>query len=165
MAQTPEEKRAYNRARYRREKEKILAQQKERYAEKREEIISQNQAYYRANKDKIVERAKQHYADNREVKKAQVAARLLAAKVKAVMLLGGKCQICGYDEHPAALQFHHRDPSAKVFSITTNHLASPKKVPWDMVLEEIAKCDLLCSNCHAVHHSVWQLEGVWPVPG
>lgn len=29
-------------------------------------------------------------------------------KLKAVALLGGKCKRCGYDKHPAALQFHHK---------------------------------------------------------
>ncbi|HEY8002494.1 MAG TPA: helix-turn-helix domain-containing protein [Solirubrobacterales bacterium] len=29
---------------------------------------------------------------------------------------GGRCVRCGFDEHPAALQFHHLDPSEKEFS-------------------------------------------------
>lgn len=63
------------------------------------------------------------------------------------LLMG--CQECGYDKHPRALEFHHRDPSTKSFDIasgaTTHGLLS--------VLNEVDKCDVLCANCHAIHES------------
>jgi transposase len=68
-------------------------------------------------------------------------------KVKAMLVeeAGGRCTLCGYDRHVGALHFHHRDPSEKVFSMAQNGgtraLAKAR--------EEVAKCVLLCANCHA----------------
>ena len=56
------------------------------------------------------------------------------------------CEICGYDEHSCALQFDHIDPSTKLFNV-----ARGRDYPWKVFLAEIAKCRVLCANCHAVH--------------
>ena len=56
------------------------------------------------------------------------------------------CEICGYKEHACALQFDHIDPSQKLFNI-----ARGRDYPWKIFLAEIAKCRVLCANCHAVH--------------
>jgi len=67
-----------------------------------------------------------------------------------VSLLGGKCMVCGYSKSLAALHFHHvRD---KKFLIS-----SSKTRAWNLVLEELRKCILLCANCHAEVH-VGQLD-------
>lgn len=57
------------------------------------------------------------------------------------------CAECGFNAHPAALQFHHRDPEQKLLGVAT--LANKA---WERVEEEIAKCDVLCANCHSIHH-------------
>lgn len=57
------------------------------------------------------------------------------------------CEICGED-HPATIDFHHSDPSKKDFTIS-------KKFAWygkSKILEEIKKCQILCSNCHRKLH-------------
>jgi len=41
-----------------------------------------------------------------------------AFKAKCVAYKGGRCEICGYNKCIAALQFHHKDPSAKEFVIS-----------------------------------------------
>ena len=56
------------------------------------------------------------------------------------------CVECGYDEHHSALQFHHRNPIEKVFN-----LARCENFTWQMIQKEVEKCDVLCSNCHAIH--------------
>lgn len=58
------------------------------------------------------------------------------------------CERCG-EAHPAGLQFHHRDRSSKVASIGT--LAS-SGLSASRLLDEIAKCEVLCANCHAKEH-------------
>lgn len=103
-------------------------------------------------------RARNAYHDNRTTHHKRVALAQTNAKLKAMAILGGKCQRCPED-HPAALQFHHRDPSTKLFSVSTKTLAMAKKYPWDMIEAEVAKCDLLCANCHAKLHSVLVNEG------
>jgi hypothetical protein len=57
-----------------------------------------------------------------------------------------KCEICNFS-HPAALDFHHIDPTQKKFTI------SPNKHNKKEVLEEIKKCRVLCSNCHRIEHA------------
>jgi transposase-like protein len=73
-----------------------------------------------------------------------VSERRRRLKVQLVEEAGGACVICGYDRHPAALQFHHLDPTAKSFEISgqgvTRALAAARA--------EANKCVLLCANCH-----------------
>lgn len=63
--------------------------------------------------------------------------------------LKSKCARCG-EEHPACLDFHHRDPKTKLFGIS--HAVSHHGYGWDRILSEIEKCDLLCANCHRIEH-------------
>ena len=55
------------------------------------------------------------------------------------------CVDCGYAENPAALEMDHRDPSLKKFQIAT-------MVTYDreILLAELAKCDVRCANCHRI---------------
>jgi hypothetical protein len=51
--------------------------------------------------------------------------------------------LCGYSRCDRALEFHHLDPKAKQFQITS-HTRSLARLRV-----EAGKCVLLCSNCHA----------------
>ncbi len=42
------------------------------------------------------------------------------------------------------MDFDHRDPGSKTGAISS----MAKHSPWEKVLDEIAKCDLVCVNCH-----------------
>jgi hypothetical protein len=80
-------------------------------------------------------------------------ARELKAKRKAWLIeqkSGLCCAECGYDKHPAALQFHHVDENTKVGNVS-KMVATPN-VKFEVILIEIAKCIVLCANCHAIHH-------------
>lgn len=65
-------------------------------------------------------------------------------KLKMILYKGGKCIKCNYDKCITALEFHHRDPTNKLFDIAD----SAYNRNWERVKNEIDKCDLLCSNCH-----------------
>ena len=54
------------------------------------------------------------------------------------------CMVCGFNEHPCALDYDHRDEKTKLFNIGTNIACRS----WDSVVAEILKCDILCANCH-----------------
>ncbi len=86
-----------------------------------------------------------HAADNRgyykRKSKAQYAER--RAWLDALKLEQG-CSRCGYDTCPSALHFHHLDPSEKTMSVS-----SMLRHAIATVEEEMAKCILLCANCHA----------------
>tara|TARA_Y100000310_G_C20659434_1_gene803852 strand:- start:950 stop:1438 length:489 start_codon:yes stop_codon:yes gene_type:complete len=65
---------------------------------------------------------------------------------KIIKLKGGECSNCSYSKSYRALSFHHRDPSQKQFELSTRQLTSHA---WEDIIKELAKCDLLCLNCHA----------------
>jgi 5-methylcytosine-specific restriction endonuclease McrA len=67
------------------------------------------------------------------------------AKLRLVKEAGGQCQLCGYDEFPGALQFHHLEPSKKSFGLAMRGLTRS----IEELRNEAAKCILLCANCHA----------------
>ena len=70
---------------------------------------------------------------------------------KLIEYKGGKCELCGYNKCDSALQFHHKDPTEKDFSI------SGRSLSFDRLKEEVDKCMLVCSNCHAeIHENILQ---------
>lgn len=78
----------------------------------------------------------------------------IALKHRLIELCGGACQICGYSRHSGALGFHHLDPATKAFTIAGSHTRA-----WDVLVEEVRKCVLLCENCHREVHA-----GVTSIP-
>lgn len=66
---------------------------------------------------------------------------------QVLLLKASGCIDCG-ETHPATLDFHHRDPSEKKATIA--RLLSVSSITT--IQTEIAKCDLLCSNCHRKRH-------------
>jgi hypothetical protein len=73
--------------------------------------------------------------------------RGLDRKLRFIQELGGKCAICGYAKNLAALSFHHLE--GKEFQLDARSLSNRK---LDPILKEVAKCKLLCQNCHAELH-------------
>jgi len=58
----------------------------------------------------------------------------------------GVCVFC-LDSRPEVLQFHHRDPKSKSFAIYKYGSRDLSEIKL-----EIAKCDLMCANCHTSLH-------------
>lgn len=73
-------------------------------------------------------------------------------KEELVAYKGGKCEICGYDECIAALEFHHLDPTQKEFGIGANGITRS----LESLKKEADKCLLLCCNCHRKLH--WDID-------
>lgn len=71
-------------------------------------------------------------------------------KIDLIKKAGGKCSICGYKKNIAALNFHHRNPQDKVFTLDVRKLSNTR---LSSILLEFEKCDLLCSNCHFEAHN------------
>ena len=91
--------------------------------------------------------------NNTKCKTCVTRVRRFRLKTKAVEYKGGKCERCGYNEHLAALQFHHCDSKDKDFAIGN----IKNSVSWDTIKKELDKCELLCANCHAIEHSKYNL--------
>ncbi len=72
-------------------------------------------------------------------------------RIAAIQLLGGKCEHCGFTptsfKELAAIQFHHKNPEEKEFTIG---LVANKS--WNSIVDELKKCSLLCDNCHSIEH-------------
>ncbi len=69
-------------------------------------------------------------------------------KARLVEYKGGCCERCGYSKSIKALEFHHRNPSRKDFSIAG--AGSTKN--FDKAKLEVDKCILVCANCHREIH-------------
>lgn len=69
-------------------------------------------------------------------------------KANLMKVLGDKCCICGYNELPDALEFHHINPEDKEFGIASK--GTCRDLEKD--LAEIKKCVLICANCHRAIH-------------
>lgn len=67
------------------------------------------------------------------------------AEIDAYKLERG-CERCGYREAAVALDLDHVDPVAKVDDVSR----LMRYAPWPEVLAELAKCRVLCANCHRV---------------
>lgn len=65
-----------------------------------------------------------------------------------VEYLGGKCIVCGYDRCIKALDFHHRDPEKKGFTLGNSYNMS-----WERIRRELDKCVLICCRCHREEHA------------
>ena len=92
------------------------------------------------------------YKNKQDLYKHQIL-RWRKIKLKAIEYKGGGCTSCGFNSHPAALQFHHLDPESKDVNWTRLRLRS-----WDKIIHELDKCILLCANCHAIEHAVSKYE-------
>jgi len=95
-----------------------------------------------------------YYAENKDVLNANTNERQRKLskerKLKLIEMSGGSCNSCGYCKNYSALQFHHKDPKNKVFTLDSRLLSNTN---WESILDEWKKCELLCSNCHFELHN------------
>ena len=76
-------------------------------------------------------------------------------KERAVEHMGSSCRTCGRLGPAAIFEFHHLDPAEKSFGITVDGV--PRR--WSTVVAELAKCVMLCANCHReVHAGVREIK-------
>ena len=92
----------------------------------------------------IVERRRQ----NRQARRHVIAEWFVSLKSSLV------CARCGED-HPGCLQFHHADPTQKEIGVSD---AVRRGWSRKRILAELAKCEVLCANCHAKHHAKERME-------
>jgi hypothetical protein len=105
---------------------------------------------------KLCQRAAQRkwYDENtdrhRELVQAKQAETLdRNVRVTLAHLIENACVDCGQDD-PMVLQFDHRDPAEKEFTVT-NSLNGRNE---ESLRAEIAKCDVRCANCHNKRHQI-----------
>jgi hypothetical protein len=121
---TKEEKRAYDRTRY--AKPHVKAR-----------VIAQRKEYYQKNKAKVLERVR-HWTLLRLAKHRRIVDE---AKSKP-------CMDCRLTYPLCVMDFDHRPDERKGGSISD--LVNNWKISERVLREEIAKCDVVCSNCHRI---------------
>lgn len=109
--------------------------------------------YYSQNKDRILQEHKEYYKQNAEKKKAYARQQRIHQKERmreARLARGGACERCGYNDCLAALDFHHPDDNKE------GTVAVAKGWSDKRFYAEVAKCEMICANCHRKEH--------WPNP-
>lgn len=102
-----------------------------------EEVLPLDQFYIKPNGKPSSKCKKGHLLRKRKFKK------------ELVDMFGGKCDTCGYNDCIDALVFHHEDPRKKEIDISKLSSLGEK------AKKELAKCRLMCSNCHIeLHHKL-----------
>ncbi len=152
-AEHADEFKEYRKKYYEENKDDILENSKKYHEVNRDAILKRmsayGKAYYEKNKETILEKNRVHVKKNRkEISKRQRGKRLERYKWLWDLKCGLTCIVCG-ENHPACLDFHHVDASKKrdvISKIIT-------RASMEKVMEEIEKCEVLCSNCHRKHHS------------
>lgn len=126
MAYTPKQRREYDRLYYANNKEKEIA--KVRRWQKR-------------NPEKVKTIDKVRRERNPEARREAV--RQCNAKYRAIVIQAKSksCVDCGRSYPPYVMDFDHRED--KKFNI-----ASWRSHSLQEILQEIAKCDVVCANCH-----------------
>lgn len=103
----------------------------------------------------------EHYAANRQryIDQAMARKRRLAAERAAFLFVffrSNPCSDCG-ETDPLVLEFDHR--SDKLFGIARGL----RDRSWPTLLNEMAKCDVVCANCHrrrTARRGGWARAGV-----
>jgi hypothetical protein len=91
---------------------------------------------------------REHYLANKQRYVDQARARKQILRMQRTTYLlryftEHPCTDCG-ESDPVVLEFDHLEPDAKCFNIGQS---LPYR-SWQTILEEIAKCDVVCANCH-----------------
>lgn len=115
-------------------------QQKDNYQKR------SNGSLYRQCIDCRKELIKNHYNKN----KKSYSERAKAARKKFEKTLNelknNPCKDCGFSYPYWIMQFDHLDPKTKTSNISRMR---GRITNIDKLLEEVAKCELVCANCHA----------------
>ncbi len=103
-------------------------------------------AWYQRNKQRIAAK-KDSYRKSRPEASRQSSAR--SRKTRRQVLNEYKmehgCAVYGYRGHPEALDFDHLPGMDK-----KAHISKMFRAAWADVVKEIAKCQILCGNCHRI---------------
>ena len=108
-----------------------------------------NQQWYQANKPRVSKEQARYYQENRAAHNARTNKRRNSLHDFIDDQKKGKaCVRCGIADY-RVLDFHHIDPSQKKINL---NMAWKQNVGKQAILAEIAKCELICANCHRILH-------------
>jgi hypothetical protein len=93
-----------------------------------------SRTYYLRNREAIIAKSAAYNAETDRLVQEYIASYLLQHPYMD----------CG-EADPLVLEFDHRDPLAKEFTIFSRH---GSRYSFQRFKAEIAKCDVRCANCH-----------------
>jgi len=99
-------------------------------------------AQYRANPEKFKARVAAH----KLVRGQYTAPSVERLRAMRDALKSVPCYDCQVSFDPECMDFDHRDGSQKSFTISKAMFAVQGNT--DIILAEVAKCDVVCANCH-----------------
>jgi hypothetical protein len=140
--------RAKNHRYYEKNKKEVLARQRIYNSAHREEQSAKSRKWHSEHKEYANAQRKRRAEANPEQTRATNArmyAKHRERMGQAMDRLGGKCAHCGITEK-VKLQFNHIDPETKLKNVSQMQGATESEF-----LEEVAKCEILCCNCHILH--------------
>ncbi len=105
--------------------------------ERKERLKAYHANWRKANPDKVRRYSRSNGKRHREKKREWIYG-----------LKDKPCMDCGGSFPPCVMDFHHRPGEEKVLEL--NSVCWSRKE--EVILTEIAKCDLICSNCHRIRH-------------
>ena len=117
----------------------------------KEEKLAAVTTWRKAHPEKCRAHSQKYEAKNRLAINARARALGEACKIEAYRIKAESgCVKCGFSD-PRALDFHHLDPSTKVRRAACGFAGvySSLNSVWD----EAKKCEVLCANCHRIHHA------------
>lgn len=124
--QHPEKTREYTR-KFKEKGGKALPGKRAEYARK----------YYHSHKEYMIQKNRKWSQKNREKRRL----KKLLRRIELIMAKGGKCELCGYNKHLSALEFHHikGNKEGKYFWLKNNF--------------DLNQVMLVCANCHRAFHN------------
>ena len=112
----------------------------------------------RKDREAYNEYQRQWYSSNKQVYRDKNK-KLLKKKIEKLRTAkDAPCVDCGKRYPPCVMDFDHREGEVK----TGNISVLAKQWSWERTLAEIAKCDIVCANCHRIRTAK---RGGWFDPG
>jgi hypothetical protein len=116
-----------------------------------EKVREHRRTYRSKHGEELNKYRREHYIGNKEqYLKNATTRRKYKISWWSEFKKGLKCSRCK-ESHSVCLEFHHIDPTTKEHNISMMYRSHSEK----RILEEIAKCIVLCANCHRKEHARW----------
>lgn len=97
--------------------------------EPREQNAARSRTWYAKHRDEVLDDSARRYEENKQ---------------KVWKIKEGPCVDCKQTFHPCVMEFDHVKPGK------VNKVSSLMRCSMKTILEEIEKCELVCSNCHSL---------------
>jgi predicted HNH restriction endonuclease len=123
------------------------AEYREKNRRRRLEYMKKYREENREQENERAERWRTENPDKDKQNKAEYRAERKRLKIEAIQAAGG-CAICGFKfdgTNACVFDLHHINPSEKVKTV-----GNCRGIP--QFKQEMAKCSVICSNCHRVLH-------------